>query len=376
MNNYLSYLESRPRKPFLMRLMLLLVVVGAIDYITGVEVSFSALYLVPVALGAWVLGRRTGVFFSIVSAIVWYLADFMSSPSYSHPLIPYWNALVMLAGFLTTALVLARLKQTIDGENRLAREIQERLLPREIPRVAGYEIAGAWRPAQSVSGDYYDVITLDDDLLAFCVGDVVGHGIPAALLMSNLQAAVRMLAISKLPPREICTQLNKFIFSNTTRDKFITFFYGVLDISKREFVYTNAGHNRPLLMRTNGDRISPSEGGIALGLLPDFGYNQGRVHLEEGDLLLLYTDGVVEARNLRNELFDDERLLNVLEENHTKGATATCNSILQVVSEFSKGIYQDDLTLLALSVQAPDSKWEEMSARQRGSVEETRISIL
>ena len=355
MKNYLPYLESRPKKLLFTALLLLLFAVGAIDYLTGVELSFSVLYLLPVALGAWLLGRWASVFISIICAIVWYLADLISSPSYSIPIVPYWNAIVMLGFFLTTALILSKLKQTIDRENKLAREIQERLLPTEIPRMAGYEIAGAWRPAQSVSGDYYDVIRLDDDSLALCVGDVVGHGIPAALLMSNLQAAVRMLAISKLSPRDICTQLNKFIISSTRPDKFITFFYGVLDVNKKEFVYTNAGHNRPLIVRKSGETLSLSEGGFPLGLLPDSCYDQGITYLNQGDLLLIYTDGVLEVSNMQNEQFGENRVLNILKENHKRGAKAACNGILKAVSEFSKGNYQDDLALLALSAHSTDT---------------------
>ncbi len=235
MNMYLQYLESRPKKQLFAVVLLLVVVVGIVDYVTGVELDFSALYLLPITLGAWFFSRRAGVFVSFLCAVAWYLADFMSSPVYSHPLIPYWNALVMLVFFLTVALILSSLRQSIDHENKLAREIQEQLLPREIPRIGGYEIAGAWRPAQTVSGDYYDIIRLDDDSLVLCIGDVVGHGIPAALLMSNLQAAVRMLSVGKFSPRDICSQLNKFVYGNTTRDKFITFFYGVLDVRKKEF---------------------------------------------------------------------------------------------------------------------------------------------
>ena len=354
MNTYLQYLESRSKRTMVALISILVVVIGTIDYITGVELSFSAFYLLPVALGAWFLGRRTGVFISVVSVIVWYLGDLLSSSSYSHPLIPYWNALVMFGGFFPIALVLSTLRQTLDRENELAGEVQRRLLPTETPRIAGYEIAGAWQPAQSVSGDYYDVIRLDDDSLALCIADVIGHGIPAALLMSNLQAAVRMLAISKFPPRDVCDQLNKVVYNNTTRDKFITFFYGILDLKKKEFVYTNAGHNRPIIIRKDGERVSLSEGGIALGLTPDSWYKQGVTHLQEKDLLLIYTDGVVEARNMQQEEFGEDRLLQVLTGNHPSGANAVCDRILKAVSEFSNQTYQDDLALLALSVLAPD----------------------
>jgi Stage II sporulation protein E (SpoIIE)/Domain of unknown function (DUF4118) len=352
MITYMKYLESLSGRSVVSVSIAVLVVVGVIDYLTGVELSFSILYLLPVALVSWYLNRWAGVTMAMVSAVVWYLVDLVSSPSYSTPVVPYWNATVMFGFFFSTAFVLSMLKQATDREKRLAREIQARLLPAEIPRIAGYEIAGAWQPAQSVSGDYYDVIRPDDASVILCIGDVAGHGIPAALLMSNLQAAVRMLALSKLPPREFCARLNTFVFNNTTRGNFITFFYGVLDVSKRELVYTNAGHNRPLILRDSGETVSLSEGGFALGLLEEARYNQGITCLEEGDLLVIYTDGVIEVTDAKHEQFGENRFVNVLGENRRRGANAACHAILAAVSAFSKAKYDDDITLLALSVHA------------------------
>jgi serine phosphatase RsbU (regulator of sigma subunit) len=355
MNKWMQNIESLSRNSLVTVSVVLLIGVGVIDYFTGVEVSFSILYLLPVALLAWYVSRGAGVAMAIICAIVWYMADLLSSPSHSTPIVPYWNATVMLGIFLITALSLSTLKQTKDRDEKLARDIQERLLPTEMPRISRYEIVGAWQPAQSVSGDYYDVIRPDDDSLVLCIGDVAGHGIPAALLMSNLQAAVRMLALSKPTPQDMCTQLNKFILSNTTADKFITFFYAVLDVNKNELVYTNAGHNRPLIVRESGAIVSLAKGGFPLGLRPNSHYDQGIAHLEEGDLLLIFTDGVIETHNTKKEEFGEDRFLDVLLKHHRSGARATCTGILNAVSEFSKATYQDDLTLLALSVHATDS---------------------
>jgi hypothetical protein len=348
---WLQSLESRSKASLWSLTIFLVAVVGVIDYVTGVELSFSVFYLLPVALSAWLISRWAGVGISMISAVVWYLADLISSPSYSSPIVPYWNATVMLGLFLTTALILSALRRAVDRENRLAREIQQGLLPKAVPDVKGYEIAGAWLPARSVSGDYYDVMRLDDHSVALCIGDAAGHGIPAALLMSNLQAAVRMLAPAKLPPRDLCTKLNEFVLGNTTPDKFITFFYGLLDLTKRELVYTNAGHRRPIVLRRGGTMVQLAEGGLPLGLQPDGRYNQGKIQLEGGDFLLICTDGALETRNLKNEEFGEERFLKLLKENHLSGASTACDRILMAVSEFSKGNHQDDLTLLALSAQ-------------------------
>jgi Stage II sporulation protein E (SpoIIE) len=352
MKQYLQHLESLSKASALMVACVLLVVVGLVDFVTGVELSFSILYLLPVALATWYSGRRAGMVMAIVSGVVWFLADLVSSVSYTTPIVPYWNATVMSGFFLVTALILSTLKRTRDRDDKIAREIQERLLPAEMPRVAGCEIAGAWRPAQTVSGDYYDVIRRDDDTLVLCIGDVAGHGIPSALLMSNLQAAVRILGNGTLLPRDICAQLNAFLFNNTTADKFITFFYAIMDVTTRVLKYTNAGHNRPLILRKGGEVVSLSEGGFPLGLLPDATYAQGMVTLQEGDLLFIYTDGLPEAQNAQGEQFGETRMLEALKENHHKGATPACDAVLRAVSVFSREIYQDDVTLLVLSVHA------------------------
>jgi hypothetical protein len=370
----LQYLESRSKRSLLYLSLFLVAVVGVIDYLTGVELSFSIFYLLPVALGAWLISRWAGVAISIVSAVVWYLADLISSPSYSSPIVPYWNATVMLGFFLTTALILSALRRTIDRDNRLAREIQQGLLPKTIPNVAGYEITGAYLPAQTVSGDYYDVLRLDGDSLALCVGDVVGHGIPAALLMSNLQAAVRILAPAKLFPRDLCAKLNQLVLDNTMPDRFITFFYGLLDLSKRELVYTNAGHHRPIVLRRSGKTLHLADGGFPLGLQPEARYEQGRVQLEDGDLLLIYTDGALETRNSQNEEFGEERFLKLLKENHLSGASMACDRILRAVSDFSKGNHQDDLTLLALSAQETDNEREAVHLASFGPTTSLRSS--
>jgi sigma-B regulation protein RsbU (phosphoserine phosphatase) len=245
-------------------------------------------------------------------------------------------------------LILSALRRAVDRDNKLAREIQQGLLPRTIPNVKGYEIAGTWVPAQYVSGDYYDVLRLDGDSIALCVGDVAGKGIPAALLMSNLQAAVRILSPAKLAPRDLCIKLNQFVLDNTTPEKFITFFYCLLDFSRKELVYTNAGHHRPVIFRRNGATVQLAEGGFPLGLRPEARYDQGIIRLEDGDLLIIYTDGVLETRNPQDEEFGEERFLGLLQENHLNGARMACDKILEALSEFGKGNRQDDLTLLAL----------------------------
>src|SRR5689334_11602460 len=159
--------------------------------------------------------------------------------------------------------------QEQEREIAEAKAIQERLLPREIPQVAGYEIASSWQSAEAVGGDYFDVLSLGGDTLGLCIADVAGKGIPAALLMSNLQAAVRGLSSPSLTPDLLCNSLNSIVWKNTHPDRFITLFYAQLDGSARRLCYANAGHNAPIVVRAAGSHERLQEGGGVLGVFEE-----------------------------------------------------------------------------------------------------------
>jgi sigma-B regulation protein RsbU (phosphoserine phosphatase) len=244
-----------------------------------------------------------------------------------------------------------QVKATQDRELAAAEEIQQSLLPRRMPIIEGAELSVAWRPAGIVSGDYFDVIRFDVGRTALCVGDVMGKGMPAALVMSNLQALVKAFATAATPPLRLCEQNNRAVCGNLPEGRYITFFYGMFETASRRFVYANAGHNPPLLVRRDGRTRRLSEGGIVLGLFPESGYEQGEVKLRAGDRLLCFTDGVTEAANDAGELFDEERLLRLLVENRRQSASELRETILGAVADFSGGSFQDDVTLMALAVE-------------------------
>jgi len=232
-----------------------------------------------------------------------------------------------------------------------AREIQQGLLPKQIPQLPGYEIACAWQPARAVAGDYYDVIKLSESALGICIADVVGKGMPAALLMSNLQAIVRAMASEDMPPKQLCEKVNRVISSNMTPGKFITFFYCLLDAKQKKLIYSNAGHNRPILFHQDGTWLELKEGGLALGMSRERNYEQGEAELNSGDRLLLFTDGVTEAINADREEFGEERLIELLGNNLSLRATELQKKVIEAVTEFSRGDFQDDVTLIAISVE-------------------------
>lgn len=239
-----------------------------------------------------------------------------------------------------------------EREYAEARAIQENLLPREIPQIAGYEIAAASKAARVVGGDYFDVLPFGTAALGICVADVAGKGMPAALLMSNLQAAVRGLSSASLPPELLSARLNSLVYKNTASDRFITFFYAQLDGPERRLRYVNAGHNPPYLIRADGSHRRLTDGGGVLGIFAEQNFIAGCADLGEGDRLILFTDGVTEAPNHEGEEFGEARLLRVLEEGRALSAAELQDRVFAAVAEFSGAPWTDDATLLVLAVGA------------------------
>jgi len=237
------------------------------------------------------------------------------------------------------------------GEIEAASATQRGLLPQSIPQFPGYQISAAWRPAGAVSGDYLDLLRLDATHLALCVADVIGKGVPAALLMSNVQAAVHALAGDMLSTGELCGRINRIVAANVGSGKFITFFYGVLDSSRRRFSYTNAGHCEPILVRQNGDCLRVNHGGVVLGVFPDWSYREEHVDLEPGDRLVLFTDGITEIANADDLEFGEERLMDLLRAHRALDAEAMQQRVMAAIAEFSGGNFQDDATLIVTAVE-------------------------
>jgi phosphoserine phosphatase RsbU/P len=258
---------------------------------------------------------------------------------------------------------LARKEQQIQAESR-AREIargdgdwqeaertQLGFLPKEIPQIPGCEFSGAWLPVHGIGGDYFDVLQLGSENFAFCIADVAGKGIAAALLMSNLQATVRNLAAQHLQPAELTERVNRFIRNNTAPDRFITFFYAAFNTASRELVYTNAGHNAPMRITRGGAIARLGCGGQAMGISSKQAYEQEALELSGGDRLILFTDGITEAADSRDaEEFGEERLLEILRESRALNAAEIQSSVLARVAKFTGDKFQDDATLIVLAV--------------------------
>jgi sigma-B regulation protein RsbU (phosphoserine phosphatase) len=230
-----------------------------------------------------------------------------------------------------------------------ALKIQKRLLPQQVPQIDGWELAVSWQPASGVGGDCFDTIRFGDTRLGISIADVVGKGIPAALLMSNLQAAVRAFASEVVDPRELCHQVNRILCGNIAEGRFISFFYAVLDAATGTLTYTNAGHYLPMLVSAAGSVERLGAGGPVLGVIANADYEQASVTIAPGDRLVLFTDGLTEARSVADEEFGEARLLDALVEHRACSAPALQARLTNAVAAFTGGSLQDDATLMVLA---------------------------
>lgn len=231
-----------------------------------------------------------------------------------------------------------------------AREIQQALMPKQIPQVRGFDIAGAWEPARVVGGDYYDVIRLSENKLAICIADVVGKSVSAALLMANVQATVRAFASDAVSPAWLCNRVNSVLCNNIASGKFVTLFYGMLDAERCVLEYTNAGHLRPILVNGSRPAVQLENGGALLGVFPEWKYEDSVIQLAPGDRLLLYTDGITEAATADGEEFGEQRLIATAGNGFQRSAAALRDEVVSQVKNFCDSQLADDATLIVVSV--------------------------
>jgi phosphoserine phosphatase RsbU/P len=236
-----------------------------------------------------------------------------------------------------------------EREFEEARLIQRGLLPTSVPQISGIELAVAWQPADGVGGDCFDTIAFGN-AVGVSVADIAGKGLPAALLMSNLQAAVRAFALDAAAPSAICASVNRLLCRNMASGRFATFCYARVDAGTRRVLYSNAGHNPPLLVRANGSSETLTKGGMVLGVFPENSYEQAEVSVAPGDRLVFYTDGMTEARNPEGDEYGEERLLAAATAARTKSADAIKTVLLDDVNAFTGGQFEDDATLIVVAI--------------------------
>lgn len=264
------------------------------------------------------------------------------------------TALALEVARLTTAIgreMAAR--ERLNRELEIAREVQEHLFPQHIPPVRGLDYCGRCRPAREVGGDYYDFLELPEGRIGIAIGDVSGKGVGAALMMASLEASLRGQASLGHDLPELMKRVNSLVYQASSANRYATLFYAEYDPRNRQLSYVNAGHNSPVILRKSGGACQIfrlETGGPVVGLFRQ-GYQQASFSLELGDLAVLFTDGVSESMNARDEEWGEDRLIEFAQNCHGLPALDVMTRILAAAEAFAAGAPQhDDMTLVVLSV--------------------------
>jgi serine phosphatase RsbU (regulator of sigma subunit)/predicted ester cyclase len=241
-----------------------------------------------------------------------------------------------------------RERERVEQDLRVARSIQQASLPKDVPELAGWQIAPYYQPAREVGGDFYDFHLLPEDRLGLVVGDATGKGVPAALVMSTTCGMLRLAARGSSSPGQMLQEVNEVLFPNIPSNMFVTCFYAVLDPNSGSLTYANAGHDLPYLRRRGGECEELRARGMPLGLMPGMSYEQKDIELDEGEAALFYSDGLVEAHGSKGEMFGFPRLRELIAEHGDERSLG--NFLLEALYTFvGEGWEQeDDITLLTL----------------------------
>jgi sigma-B regulation protein RsbU (phosphoserine phosphatase) len=253
-------------------------------------------------------------------------------------------------------------KKRLEGQLEVARQVQLELLPARDPQLPGYDISAYNFPTEEVSGDYYDWVRIHDDQIGIVIADVAGKGVPAALLMAFLRASLRAATHIGYAPQISMAKVNYLLWESIERNQFVTAFYGILDATNRTLAYANAGHNPPLLLNADGSARFLEQGSVPLGMFRDTRYYEYYLTLEPGQLLVLYTDGVTEAMNPREEEFGRDRLANSAKAARDLSAREMIDSIQRDIWNWTDGNgSHDDVTFFVIKALKAETGTESLS---------------
>jgi serine phosphatase RsbU (regulator of sigma subunit) len=323
------------------------------------SVSLAPLYFLPLALSALLHPLRVSLALSVVCLG---LHDLLG-PVRGAGVLHITNEATTLLGYIFVVIVVhqlgrqrqrladlaARERDELANEIHLAAEVQQSILPRSIPTVPGFDFAARMYPAKIVAGDYYGFIELPTGEIAVVIADVSGKGVAAGLLMPSIEVALRLDAPRFPSTSDLLHTFNNVVCEITGGHRFISLFYGKLCAQSRSLEYTNAGHNPPLLLRVGSGPSLLDKGGPVLGVLPNSDYESDKIDLRHGDILVLYTDGAVEAENPAGEQYSAIRLAKIVGLYPEQSASELVETIYGSITEFrGPNPLADDLTLVVL----------------------------
>jgi sigma-B regulation protein RsbU (phosphoserine phosphatase) len=341
---------------------LILASIAAVAYADFIVVSVSLGYLYILPLGISAMFLRTRISYALIAVCVFFHDLF--GPPYPSPLARITHNFTAFVGFTFVVYVIQRyvkqreqLDRTVREQRdqllqdvELAAQVQRMFLPSHHPAVPGLEIAGMMQPAKGVSGDYYDYIPIDEDTIQVVIADVAGKGVPAALLMAATAAAVQLETREKRDMLEVVNRLNSALHSLSDSNRYVTLFLADIDAPNKSLRYVNCGHNPALLFQAKTQDVVPMNSScFPIGMFDKVSCTINPARLNAGDVLVLYTDGVTEARNSLGEEFGVERLATQIRCGHTLSADGLMNRILENITDFSRDVgFEDDATILVV----------------------------
>lgn len=369
MSNVLGRVQKQSRAGRIVVFITLFALTAWLDFVVDRDLSLFALYLIPTLYSTWYLGTEWAYGSCFAGGVVWFIDDWPGWHHYHHVMVPYGNLAGRVAVLTIIVVIVSALKNALEDQYKaerriverdleIASEVQKRLLPGQPPQCDGLDLAFVYRGAQQLSGDYYDFIPLGAERIAITVGDVSGKGLPGALLMASTEGLIRTnLAMREGELSRFASELNARLYEQTATERYVTLFFAIVDTSNLKLYYVNAGHNPPLFFRKwtlATDSSAPEvldKGGPPLGLFSATQYHSGHTDLQEGDVLVLYTDGVLDASNAEQRQFGEERLRDAVSASLSRSSAEICRNVMDRLDAFTSGTPQwDDITLAVIKV--------------------------
>ncbi len=376
----LNHLSKQSKLAILIRAYLTMGIIAILDSLSGPRVSGYVFYLIPILIVTWFAGRRQGLLLSFISSALIYIhimAGAQSITTYRviDILIPLWKFTETLVPLIVITVVLAAMKKKeedkLQAEFKLAGEIQSYLLPQSFPEMKTLLYTGMCKSNACVSGDYYDFMLVESNKLGIAVGDVAGKGISGAMLMANLQGLLRSFApMYGENVVELMNKINHSIYTSTDTNRFVTLFYGVYDDLNHSLTYVNAGQSYPILYRRAANQHSPSKtfdlhkigsnffekinidsNSTVLGAFPDATFTQQKIQLNRGDIIIIFSDGISDARDYQNDNYGEDRIATIVEGNADLSPIRLQEAIINDINTFvGDQIQFDDMTLVVAKI--------------------------